>query len=175
MIDIRLRIILALAMLFMIALAIVLIVLPSAAHAQIQPGPNISPGGIPFTYSPRFGYLGPPQPMPAPSAPANIEPPPAYAPSSPPPAPPPLGWVYTRYTVCPEPHTCPVVFVSVYADGLNVRATPDGPPLFALVNGTPLVVLDRQGQWSLVAAACELTPTWAWSWTANVPLNRCWI
>jgi hypothetical protein len=30
------------------------------AHAQIQPGPNIAPNGIPFTFSPRFGYLGPP-------------------------------------------------------------------------------------------------------------------
>jgi hypothetical protein len=45
----------------------------------------------------------------------------------------------------------------------------------ALVNGTPFVPLRREGNWFLIAAACELTPTWAWSWTANVPLNRCWI
>src|SRR5262245_48327019 len=88
-----------------------------------------------------------------------------------PPPPPPLGWVFTRYTVCPEPRTCPVVFVSVYADGLNVRG-PDGQPIMSLVNGTPLLVLERQGQWTLVAQACELTPTWAWSWTAGVPLMR---
>jgi hypothetical protein len=96
---------------------------------------------------------------------------------SPPPAeppPPPLGWVYTRYTVCPEPRSCPVVFVSVAADGLNVRG-PDGNPVMALVNGTPLLVLDRQGPWTLVAAACDLTPTWLWSWTARVPLNRCFV
>ena len=91
----------------------------------------------------------------------------------PPPAP--LGWVFTRYTVCPEPRVCPVVFVSVDADGLNVRVSPDGPPIMSLVNGTPLLVLDRVGSWTLVASACDLTPTWAWSWTAGVPLYRCWI
>jgi hypothetical protein len=69
----------------------------------------------------------------------------------------------------------PVVFVSVAADGLNVRVAPDGPPAMALVNGTPLYVLDRQGSWSLVAPACDLVPTWAWSWTAGVPLNRCFV
>lgn len=92
-----------------------------------------------------------------------------------PPLPEPLGWVYTRYTVCPEPRACPVVFVSVYADGLNVRVTPDGPPIMALVNGTPLLVLDRWQGWTLVAPACDLMPTFLWSWTAGVPLNRCWI
>jgi hypothetical protein len=92
-----------------------------------------------------------------------------------PPPPQPIGWVYTRYTVCPEPTVCPVVFVSVFADGLNVRDVPDGLPIMALVNGTPLVVLQRVGSWTLVAAACDLTPTFLWSWTAGVPLNRCWI
>jgi hypothetical protein len=29
--------------------------------------------------------------------------------------------------------------------------------------------------WLLVAAGCDLTPTWAWSWTAGVPVNRCWV
>jgi hypothetical protein len=87
----------------------------------------------------------------------------------------PLGWVFTRYTSCPEPAICPVVFVSVDADGLNVRAVPDGPPLVALVNGTPLLVLQRVGSWTLVAPACDLTPTFLWSWTAGVPLNRCWV
>jgi hypothetical protein len=92
-----------------------------------------------------------------------------------PPLPAPLGWVYTRYTSCPGPRSCPVVFVSVAADGLNVRAVPDGPPTMALVNGTPLFVLDRQGSWTLVAPACDLTPTWLWSWTAGVPLDRCFV
>jgi hypothetical protein len=92
-----------------------------------------------------------------------------------PPPPQPIGWVFTRYTVCPEPAVCPVVFVSVYADGLNVRDVPDGLPIMALVNGTPLVVLQRVGSWTLVAPACDLTPTFLWSWTAGVPLNRCWV
>jgi hypothetical protein len=45
----------------------------------------------------------------------------------------------------------------------------------SLVNGTPLIPLGREGNWLLVAAACDLTPTFAWSWTAGVPLNRCWV
>jgi hypothetical protein len=93
-----------------------------------------------------------------------------------PPPPQPLGWVFTRYTVCPEPHTCPVVYVSVGADGLNVRAAgPDSPTIMALINGTPLVVLQRQGSWTLVAPACDLIPTGLWSWTAGVPLSRCYV
>ena len=28
---------------------------------------------------------------------------------------------------------------------------------------------ERQGDWLLVAPACDLTPTWAWSWNAGVP------
>ena len=51
----------------LIVLAVVAVVLllslfvsPTPAAAQTQPGPNLSPNGIPFTFSPRFGYLGPP-------------------------------------------------------------------------------------------------------------------
>src|SRR5262245_51145961 len=110
---------------------------------------------------------------PPPAAPAVFPPPPPDL--APPPPPQPIGWVFTRYTSCPEPRACPVVFVSVYADGLNVRAVPEGPPIMALVNGTPLFVLDRWQSWTLVAPACDLTPTFLWSWTASVPLNRCWI
>lgn len=40
-----------------IALALLL---ATPAAAQIQGGPNIAPNGMRFTYSPRFGYLGPP-------------------------------------------------------------------------------------------------------------------
>ena len=157
------------------------------AHAQIQPGPNLSPQGIPFTYAPRHGGFYPRRPPNhlggIPAAPIAGEvpfgtplPPPPPIEEPPPPPPQPLGWVYTRYTVCPEPRACPVVFVSVGADGLNVRpAGPDSPPIMALVNGTPLVVLDRRGSWTLIAPACELVPTGVWSWTANVPLNRCWV
>jgi len=67
--------------------------------------------------------------------------------------------------------------VNVQADGLNVRIAPDGasPAVMALVNGVPLIPMDKRGDWLLVAAGCDLTPTWAWSWTASVPLNRCWV
>jgi len=65
--------------------------------------------------------------------------------------------------------------VSVAADGLNVRTVPNGYPVMSLVNGVPLIPLQRDGNWLLVAAACDLTPTFAWSWTAGVPLNRCWV
>lgn len=194
---------------FILALALASCQQPlRSAHAQIQPGPNILPGGYRVLWSPRAGYFGPPAaihswpPHPfryrstgAPSypildgpasppwrapivpPPPVIEPPPPALPPSPPavplPPPRPLGWVYTRYTSCPEPHTCPVIYVSVGADGLNVRTVPDGPPILALVNGTPLIVLTRQDRWTLVAPACELAPTGLWSITANVPLGGC--
>ena len=142
------------------------------AHAQVIVGADGSAWPVAPTFcTPGFGpcpvVLGPPGGFPAP---VGAPPPQAVAP------PPPLGWVFTRYTVCLEPRTCPVVFVSVGADGLNVRpAGPDSPPIMSLVNGTPLGVLDRRGSWTLVAPVCELVPTGAWSWTAGVPLNRCWM
>ena len=89
--------------------------------------------------------------------------------------PPPIGWVYGPYTMCGDPPRCSTGVVNVPADGLNVRVTPNGPPVMSLVNGTPLIPLDTQGDWLLVAPACDLTPTWAWSWNAGVPLNRCWV
>jgi hypothetical protein len=92
-----------------------------------------------------------------------------------PPGPPPLGWVYGPYTMCGDPPRCSMGVVNVQADGLNVRVAPDGPAIMSLVNGTPLYPLQRDGDWLLVAAACDLTPTFAWSWTAGVPLNRCWV
>jgi hypothetical protein len=92
-----------------------------------------------------------------------------------PPGPPPLGWVYGPYTICADPPRCSTPVVNVPADGLNVRAVPNGYPIMSLVNGTPLIPLGREGNWLLVAAACDLTPTFAWSWTAGVPLNRCWV
>jgi hypothetical protein len=89
--------------------------------------------------------------------------------------PPPIGWVYAPYTQCGDPPRCSMGVVSVAADGLNVRVTPNGPPVMALVNGTPVIPVGREGPWLLVAAGCDLTPTFAWSWTAGVPLNRCWV
>src|SRR6516165_5952259 len=92
--------------------------------------------------------------------------------------PPPLGWVYGPYTMCGDPALsprCSTGVVNVPADGLNVRVAPNGPAVMSLVNGTPLIPFDKQGDWLLVAPACDLTPTWAWSFTAGVPLNRCWV
>ena len=92
---------------------------------------------------------------------------------------PPIGWVYGPYTRCaaavPVPPGCFMWAVNVPADGLNVRTVPNGPPVMALVNETLVVPIRREGDWLLVAAGCDLTPTFAWSWTAGVPLNRCWV
>ena len=89
--------------------------------------------------------------------------------------PPQIGWVYGPYTQCADPPRCSMGVVNVQADGLNVRVAPNGPPVMSLVNGAPLIPLQKQGDWLLVAPACDLTPTWAWSWDADVPLNRCWV
>ena len=45
--------------------ALLLVLAAWPAHAQLQPGPNII-RGLPYTFSPRAGYLGPPAPMPLP-------------------------------------------------------------------------------------------------------------
>jgi hypothetical protein len=104
------------------------------------------------------------------------EPPPARVTVTPPYyGPPPIGWVYGPYTMCGDPPRCSIGVVNVDASGLNVRTIPNGYPVMSLVNGTPLIPLDKQGDWLLVAPACDLTPTWAWSWNAGVPLNRCWV
>ena len=92
---------------------------------------------------------------------------------TPPPAPP-LGWVYNYYAPCGD-QQCRKVVVNVDAAGLNVRTAPNGYPVMSLVNGTSLIPLQKDGDWLLVSAACDLTPTFAWSWTAGVPLNRCWV
>src|SRR5262245_9829544 len=94
--------------------------------------------------------------------------------------PPPIGWVYGPYTACVplavglgvDPG-CSMRIVNVTAGGLNVRTVPNGPPVMALVNGVPLNPIGREGPWLLVVPICDLTPTWAWSWNADVPLNRC--
>ena len=108
--------------------------------------------------------------------PGDRQSPPAHVTVAPPyQGPPPIGWVYAPYTQCGNPPQCSMGVVSVDASGLNVRTVPHGPPVMALVNGTPLYPLQRQGNWLLAAPACDLTPTWAWSWNAGVPLNRCWV
>jgi hypothetical protein len=87
--------------------------------------------------------------------------------------PPSLGWVYGPYTSCIDP-SCGTVVVNVGVDGLNVRTFPDGPIVLALANGVPLLPLQRQGDWVLVAAGCSLSPTWTASVTAGgIPLSVC--
>jgi hypothetical protein len=108
--------------------------------------------------------------------PTDEEPPPARVTVTPPYyGPPPIGWVFGPYTQCANPPQCSMGVVTVDASGLNVRVAPNGPPVMALVNGTPVYPMRREGDWLLVAAGCDLTPTFAWSWTAGVPLNRCWV
>jgi hypothetical protein len=94
---------------------------------------------------------------------------PTPAPPPPPAASPPLGWVYARYVDC-ENWPC---FVRVSADGANVRTHPNGQTVLALVNGTPLVVSQWQGEWALVTATCNLVSTGRWSYTDGVPLDTC--
>lgn len=92
------------------------------------------------------------------------------------PAPPaPLGWLYAPYTSCADPPRCSMGMVTVDADGLNVRQYPSGPASLALVNGTFVVALRREGEWLLVLPGCDLVLTGLWSWTSEVPLARCWI
>ena len=105
----------------------------------------------------------------APQPPARVTVAPPYQ------GPPPIGWVYGPYTQCANPPQCSMGVVNVGADGLNVRTVPNGYPVMSLVNGVPFYPLQRQGDWLLIAPACDLTPTFAWSWTAGVPLNRCWV
>jgi|SRR5215472_11126091 len=109
------------------------------------------------------------------AAPPDEAPPPPrvrVAPAAPPI--PPLGWVWAGYIPCANPQ-CGMVVVNVDASGLNVRAAPNEYPVMSLVNGMPLYPLQRVGDWVAVAPACDLTPTWLWSWTAGVPLYRCWV
>jgi hypothetical protein len=106
----------------------------------------------------------------------EVDQPPARVTVAPPyQGPPPIGWVYGPYTQCADPPRCSMGMVNVDASGLNVRVTPNGPPVMALVNGTPLYPVGKEGPWLLVAPACDLTPTWAWSLNVGVPLNRCWV
>jgi hypothetical protein len=168
-----------------LGLALALVSAPALAQAraptltQVYGPASVAPGcrGGPFPYCPGpflpvpVALLPPPPLLP----PVAVAPPVALPEPAPAPAPPPLGWVYRAYTGCGNPPGCTVGVVQVAADGLNVRVAPNGPPVMALVNGTPLIPLQTAGNWVLVAAACNLTPTYLWSWTAGVPLNRCWV
>ena len=120
----------------------------------------------PFLWVPPFLALLPLLPPP----PVAALPPPVDAPPA---GPVPLGWVYGPYTMCTDPK-CTGMYVSVGADGLNVRTAPDGPVVASLANGVPLIPMGQDGKWVLVAPACPLAPTYTWSVTAGgVPLSVC--
>ena len=151
-----------------LALAIAIIFILGILYARAQ-SPTLQevygPGRGPYAPTPHvysaWGY--------APLPPAVIPPPPPPVEA---PQPYPIGWVYRYYAPCADPE-CRSLIVNVGADGLNFRAVPKGPVLGALVNGTPLAPLTKQGDWVLVAPLCNLAPTWTWSWTAGVPLSVC--
>ena len=83
--------------------------------------------------------------LPPPSARVTVAPP--YQ------GPPPIGWVYGPYTQCGDPPRCSMGVVNVQADGLNVRVAPNGPAVMSLVNGVPLIPLQKgrrlaaRGRW----------------------------
>ena len=157
------------------------------AHAQAPTltqvyGPATVPPGCRNHYCPaRFGYL-PPFLIP----PVAYAPPLAYAPpvvEAPPPSPPPvveappalppMGWIYGPFTSCGDPQ-CGVLIITVGADGLNVRTTPNGFITASLANGVPVIPLQHDGPWVLVAPACPLAPTYTFSVTGGgVPLSVC--
>ena len=87
---------------------------------------------------------------------ADEELPPVAAPpvqAAPIPPAPPLGWVYGPYTQCGDPPRCSMGVVNVQAVGLNVRVAPNGPAVMSLVNGVPLIPLQKgrrlaaRGRW----------------------------
>jgi hypothetical protein len=101
-----------------------------------------------------------------PAIPAAPVPVPVPVPVVPPP-PPALGWVSARFVDCND--HC---YISVRADGANVRDNPGGRVFLALVNDTPLVVYQRSGSWLLIAPLCNLRPV-TWSDSHGVPLDAC--
>jgi hypothetical protein len=124
-----------------------------------------SPGGP-------WGPVVVPLPIPPVAVPVPVPVPPG--PVAAPPPPQPLGWVFMQYMHCVTPPTCTIV---TDAGGLNVRASPGGPPVIALANGTPVAPIQPDNtnhpRWALVQPACNLVPTWLWSWNTGVTLMRC--
>jgi hypothetical protein len=130
----------------------------------VVPGPHYD-GPSPVLLAPPVGALPPPPPQ--------LPPPVVFAPP-----PPPLGWVFGNYLSCmappPDaPPSPPACVVTVDAAGLNVRLQPNGQPIMALANGTPVTLTGKAGRWFSIAPACYLHPTFLWSWTAGVPLMAC--
>jgi hypothetical protein len=142
-------------------------------NGRATPTEIVGPDGSVWPVIPGPHFAGPSPMVLAPPLGPWAAPPLAYAPPAPPPPPQPLGWVWGRYTACIEPD-CRSVIVSAGADGLNVRVAPNGPIALTLANGMPIIPLQRQGDWLLVAPACPLVPTFTASITAGgIPLSVC--
>lgn len=137
---------------------VLLLLVATPAAAQIQGGPNIAPNGTRFTFSPRFGYLGPPMafvygPPPPPAyrvMPIAIVPREPIAPPPPFPFPLPLP---------PAPPLLPEAPCIVdpsdigLAPFLNVRTSPNGWIVGQLPNGTPVFPTgEAAGNWVVIAA-----------------------
>lgn len=111
-----------------------------------------------------------PLPPPPLAPPPMVAPPPPIAPPSPA-----AGWVYGPMVACsPDAESCTVAVDG--ANGINVRAAPNGPLVAGLFNGTP-VIADLASRtpdnWVSITPACPVYPTGNWSATAGVPMFAC--
>jgi hypothetical protein len=78
-------------------------------------------------------------------------------------------WIYNWVHCYDDDGNC---VVNITVDGLNVRDNNNNIQ-FAVVNGTPVHIFDRNGRWLHVTIPCQLVPTGLWSDTVGVPLLRC--
>ena len=84
-------------------------------------------------------------------------------------------WIYNWVQCYNDVGDC---VVNITVDGLNVHRNGydyamDSSIQFAVPNGTPVHVFERNGRWLHVTFACQLAPTGLWSDTAGVPFMAC--
>jgi hypothetical protein len=108
----------------------------------------------------------PQQPAPPPP-PVVVQPPPVVV--QPPPQPVLETWWIYNWVHCNPYNDC---IVTITVDGLNVRDSNNNVQ-FAVVNGTPVHIVDRNGRWLQVTFSCPLAQTGLWSDTAGVPIMAC--
>jgi hypothetical protein len=105
-----------------------------------------------------------PAPLPAPTGPV-IQIPTVITPA-------PLGWISSNFVECRDHEN--YCYVSVRADGANIRRSPGGYVFMALVNRVPVVALDWSGNWTQIGVPCDLHPTGLRSDTMHgVSLKTC--
>jgi hypothetical protein len=106
-----------------------------------------------------------PVPAPAPVVPVVPVPVPVQPPS------PPLDtWWITNWVRCFNDFGDCLVNITV--DGLNVRDD-NNTVRFAVVNETPVHIVNRDGRLLQVTFSCQLVQTGLWSDTAGVPIMAC--